>query len=105
MRLNRVEDVIIKTEDKDCVLKAKVDTGADRTSIDESLVNELGLELLDEFKQVRSANGMTKRQLVKVNYVVQNKPISTTASVTDRSHLNYKMIIGCNDLSGCEVLV
>jgi len=105
MRLNRVEDVIIKTDDKDFVIKAKVDTGADRTSIDQSLVNDLGLELLKEFRTVKSANGVTKRRLVKISYQLKDRLINTKASVTDRSQMNYKLIIGCNDLKGCLVMV
>lgn len=105
MRLTRVEDVVIKNEDKVVKLKAKVDTGADRTSIDQSLAKKLKLELLNDFKIVKSANGETKRRLAKLKYTLKNKVIRTTASITDRSNMTYKMIIGCNDLSGCEVVI
>jgi len=105
MRLNRVEDVIVKNGDKEFVIKAKVDTGADRTSIDQGLINELGLELLSETKTFKSANGVNVRPLVKLSYLLKDKLIETKASVSDRSRMSYQMIIGCNDLKGCSVMV
>jgi len=84
-------------------VKAKVDTGAYRTSIDENLAQKLGLlnpeNVLLE-KLYRSSMGREKRSLVELVFWLKGKKIKTTANISDRSKLKRPMIIGRRDLKG-----
>lgn len=89
-------------------VRAKIDTGAFRTSIDEKLAKELGL--LDPENilwQVgfRSALGREERKVVGISFWLKGKKIKTSASVSDRSSLKRAMIIGRRDLLGFAVRV
>lgn len=81
-------------------IKAKLDTGAQRSSIDKKLVEELGLEYAPHKIKVKSATGKKPRKVVYVTFQLAGKKIHTTASVADRSKLEYPMIIGRQDLDG-----
>jgi alpha-L-glutamate ligase-like protein len=81
----------------------KIDTGAYSTSIDRDLAEKLGLlasKYLVMEKSFRSALGVQQRQLIAVNFLLKGVKIRTVASVSNRSHLNYQMIIGRRDLKG-----
>lgn len=79
-------------------VKAKIDTGAYRTSIDEKLVTELDLEIIKRSIQYISSLGQETRQLVNLKFLLGGTLIETQASVADRSQLKYDMIIGRKDL-------
>lgn len=82
-------------------VKAKVDTGAFRTSIDEELARKLGLlspENILYHGRYRSSMGQEKRPVVEVVFWLGGKKIKTTANVSDRSDLKRPMIIGRRDL-------
>lgn len=98
------ESVRVKGQnDKDITIKAKVDTGAWRTSIDKTLAQDL--HLLDEsnvlwYRKFHSALGIEKRPVIAVTFWLKGKKIKTTAGVTDRSKLRSPLIIGRKDLVG-----
>src|SRR3990167_7750595 len=89
-------------------LKAKLDTGAFRTSIDEVLAKKLGLmdpeNLLWE-RHYHSALGREERRVVGITFYLKDKKIKTAASVTDRSQLKRPMIVGRRDLLGFSLRV
>lgn len=84
-------------------VKAKVDTGAYRTSIDEKLAEKLGLlnpeNILME-KDFWSSLGRQKRAIIEIVFWLGGKKIKTITSVNDRSELRRPMIIGRRDLGG-----
>lgn len=99
-----IEPVTIRSGDKVVTIEAKVDTGAFRSSIDNTLAEELNLKESTQNVTVRSASGgIKKRKTVHINFELAGKKISTNASVVDRSHLTYPMIIGRRDLGGLVI--
>lgn len=96
--LGVIEKVIIYGESKRKTVRAKIDTGAYRTSIDVDLVNELDLDHHHKLVHVRSGSGRQKRRTVRLNFKLKNKEISTIATYTERSHLRFPIIIGRKDI-------
>lgn len=72
---------------------AKIDTGAKRTSIDETLAELLQLKSEGEIK-VSNAMGKQERPLVKIKIIHEEKEYNLEASVTNRKKLSYPMILG-----------
>ena len=98
--LGIIEPVSIRTKEGEYALETKVDTGAFRTSIDRVLALRLELPLSNEIVHVRSASGRGERPTVAVTFRLGGKLVSTTASLVDRSHMSYRMIIGRRDMQG-----
>lgn len=94
---------VVNEQGEKVPVKAKVDTGAYRTSIDETLAKELGLlrpeNVLFE-KGYESALGKTNRSVIGVTVYLGGRKLETTASVADRTGLKRQMIIGRRDLGG-----
>lgn len=82
-------------------LLAKVDTGAYRTALDDNLAKQYGLDkaIIDE-KSVRGALGQHLRPIAELTFKLRDSMLKTNASLVDRSHMNYRMIIGRRDLKG-----
>lgn len=80
---------------------AKSDTGAERTSIDTKLAGRIGAGPLVDTTEVRSAtrDGTETRPLVDVELYLNDGWQTVTASVTDRSKMNYPVLLGRDVLS------
>lgn len=91
---------ILYGENKKKTVRAKIDTGAFRTSIDVDLVHELSLDKHDRYIHVRSGSGRQRRHTVKIQFKLKGKTVKTIASYTERSHLRFPIIIGRRDLKG-----
>ena len=98
--LGIIEKVTIFGSNKKKTIRAKIDTGAYRTSIDASLVHELGLDKHDKFIHVRAGSGKQKRRTARIVFKLRDKEIKTLASYTERSHMRFPMIVGRRDLKG-----
>jgi len=101
--LGVIEKIVIYGSKKKKTVRAKVDTGAYRTSIDSDLVEELGLDARNKFVRVRSGSGRQKRRTVAVRFKMKGKEIDSIATYTPRDHLRFPVIIGRRDMKGFVV--
>jgi alpha-L-glutamate ligase-like protein len=98
--LHVVEKVTIFGPKGKKVVHAKVDTGAYRTALDVSLVDELGLDPHHQKVNVVSGSGKQTRHTVNITLRVRGKEFETIASYNDRAHMRFPVIIGRRDLKG-----
>jgi alpha-L-glutamate ligase-like protein len=101
--LSVIEPVILSNNKKVREYRAKLDTGAYRTSLDLSVVEELGLPILNRKIVTISASGRQTRPAVRVQFRLGGKRISTIATVATRSHLRFPIIVGRRDLRGFHI--
>lgn len=74
--------------------KAKIDTGADSSSIDEKILTSLGDVKFSDKKSVRSALGKSVRKTVFLEVDFHGIKFNERFTVSDRSQLRYKVLIG-----------
>ncbi len=98
--LGVIEKVTIYGPIKKKTVRAKIDTGAYRTSLDAELVHELGLDTHDKLIRVRAGSGKQRRKTTRVRLKLRDREIKTIASYTERSHMRFPMIVGRRDLKG-----
>jgi len=86
------------------IVDAKIDTGADRSSLDIALIEALEFLPARKSRKVRSANGVTTRDLYEVSIEWDSQPHRLLVSGADRSRMRYPMILGREDfLDLCEM--
>ncbi len=102
--ISLIEEVRVVAQNKNRIsVLAKVDTGADRSAIDEDLARKLGLLSNDNIiyqAQYRSALGKSRRPVIALEYYLAGRKINSMVSVTDRDRLRTKFLIGKRDLLG-----
>lgn len=96
--LTIIQEVVFYRNGEPITVKAKLDTGAFRTSIDRKFAELLGLQELSEKVFVKSASGESFRATAKASFVLGGKKINTVVSLVDRSNLKYPVIIGHRDM-------
>lgn len=87
-------------------IPVKIDTGAWRTSIDESVAKEFGLTYPENIiakKKVRNQMGRSTRRMVNLVYYLADKRVKTVATLAKRHKMRVKMIIGRRDLGNLLV--
>lgn len=90
------------------LIEAKIDTGADSSSIDITLAEELGLLDPDNFlyeTHFESALGKRTRKVVGITYKMAGRKVKSRVSVADRSKVKTKMLIGRRDLKNFIIVV
>ena len=77
-------------------VRAKVDTGADRTTVDRELASKLKLDPTGSKVKVKALGGsqLMERPLVGAAVTLKGKTFRLTVGVADRSQMRYRMIIG-----------
>lgn len=90
------EEVIVSGTSGSERVVAKADTGADRTSIDTRIAAEVGAGPIRNVARVKSGTSQTTRTRPIVDLVVGigGDRHTVTASVEDRSHMEYAMLLG-----------
>lgn len=89
-------------------IKAKVDTGAFRSSIDKNLADDLGLLTPSNIlfqRAFNSALGSQKRSVIGLTFYLKGSKIKTTASVANRAKRRAKFLIGRNDLKAFMIRI
>ncbi len=84
---------------------AKSDTGAKRTSIDTALAAKIGAGPIKSITHVRSSSSKTSRSRPVVDLVVGvgGNQHTVTASIEDRSHMDYALLLGRDILQHYQV--
>ncbi|MGM5488879.1 MAG: RimK/LysX family protein [Nanobdellota archaeon] len=94
-----LEDVVVKGNNgKTRTLKARIDTGATKSSIDKSIVEELELGPVIRRRMTRQASGVTWRPVIKASIELAGRKFRFQFTIADRSEMTYKILIGQNIL-------
>lgn len=92
--VHAVEPVVIDGK----TFKARIDTGATRSSISKNIVENLGLGPVIAQVHVRNAHGKSSRDVIIVTVVIAGRTMKMKFNVSDREHMQYPILIGRNIL-------
>ena len=99
------EEVVVSGTSGSANVVAKSDTGATRTSIDTRIAAEIGAGPIKSLTKVRSGSSKSSRTRPVVDIVVGigGTRHTVTASIEDRSHMSYDMLLGRDILKDYQV--
>ena len=94
--LSRETKITVHTNNRSrwpVVLSAKIDTGADISSIDKFLAESLGLESVGT-RRIRNAHGVEKRDCVNATLTINDVEYQVELTCSDRWNLKYPVLLG-----------
>lgn len=97
-RIGLIEPVEIFGQSKTKIVMAKIDTGADRSSVSVKLAADLGLGPITKTRTIKTSTGREIRAIIKAKIKIGNKIFRVFFSITDRAHMKYPVLIGKNIL-------
>jgi RimK family alpha-L-glutamate ligase len=99
------EQVVVSGTQGSTRVIGKADTGATRTSIDTGLAAEVGAGPIKQTTRVKSGSSKEPRSrpLVDIVVGVGGTQHTVTASVEDRSHMDYRLLLGRDILTDYQV--
>ncbi len=102
-----IEQVTLRGPKGEIQVRAKVDTGAARTSIDTDLATKLGLGPVERRVHTRSAaaDRPEERDVVKATLIIDGEVFEPHVTVTDRKDMRYHVIVGMDVLRKSSFLV
>lgn len=91
-----IELVTVKGKKGMKTVKAKLDTGTDRTCVDYNLAAEVGLGPLIDTIKVRSGSGTNPEThiLAEAEIIIHQQYFILPVSLEDRSRMKYEVLIG-----------
>lgn len=90
---------IIYGENQEYSLVAKIDSGAYRSAICQTLIDKLNINQgSGRIKTVRSSVGQEERPIVPLKFILDNQLIESEVFIADRSQMKFDIIIGRRDL-------
>jgi RimK family alpha-L-glutamate ligase len=100
-----IEEVVVSGTRGTETVYAKSDTGATRTSIDARLAADIGTGPIKDIVKVRSGSlkGRKSRPVVDIVVGVGGTQHTVTASVEDREHMAYPLLLGRDILANYHV--
>lgn len=94
-----IEKVTITgNEDKSKKMYARIDSGAEKSSLDMNLAKDLNLGPIIHKKVIRSAHGKMLRPVMEAVIILADKQIKAHFTIADRIHMKYKVLVGQNIL-------
>lgn len=102
-----IEEVTLRGPGGEVHVRAKIDTGATRTSLDTDLARRLRLGPVVRRVRTRSAaaDRPEVRDVVRVTLVIDSRAFETHAAVTDRKDMRYHVIVGMDVLRKSGFLI
>ncbi|MFT4310698.1 MAG: RimK/LysX family protein [Candidatus Woesearchaeota archaeon] len=98
--LGLIEKATVKgTNKKELTLLARIDTGAQNSSIDLDIAQQLQLGPIIKTKTIRNSHGQTLRPVIRVPIHVGTKDVIEEFTIANRSKMKYKILIGQNILN------
>jgi alpha-L-glutamate ligase-like protein len=102
--IKAIEEIkILNADGRKVKVTAKIDTGAWSSAIDKKFVKELGLlkknRILWHRRKVSSL-GEEQRPVIPITFWLAGRKIKTRVSVSNRTDLSYKFLVGRTDLTG-----
>jgi len=100
-----IEEVVVSGTRGNKTVLAKSDTGATRTSIDAELAAEIGTGPILDIVKIKSGSlkGGRSRPVVDLVVGLGGTQHTVTASVEDRSHMDYQVLLGRDILTHYQV--
>jgi hypothetical protein len=79
-------------------ISARIDTGAEKSSIDARVAAELHLGPIIKRKLINSAHGKMVRPVMEAIISIGGKKLRSEFTIADRNHMKYKVLVGQNVL-------
>jgi hypothetical protein len=99
------EEIVVVGAKGSRKLVARIDTGATKCSVDKELAKELDFGSVIKKRVVKSASGVSHREVINFKVRFKGKTLSGNATIADRSHMKYKVLIGQNILKKGKFLI
>ena len=102
-----VETVRVRGPQGSLRLRARIDTGASRTSLDTGLARKIGLGPVVGHVRIRSAAADVPevRDVVPATIVIAGRAFRVKVAVTDRQDMRFRIIVGMDVLRRAGFLV
>lgn len=96
--LKSAETIEISNSEKHLTktVKARIDTGASKCSIDVRLAQKLNLGPIIDVSETKNSHGMSIRPVVEATVKLKDKTNTVKFTITDRDNLKYPVLIGRN---------
>jgi len=91
LKIGLIETVVLENNKK---YQAKIDTGADSSSIDESILKFFPEKKTISYKIIKSALGRVRRPVKMLEIELQGKKFNEKFTISNRKDLKYKVLIG-----------